>query len=87
MPVFISVMFTSIISSLAHILLKLLTNAVAEENLAKLFFYLADWFAAKTVNHTDDDLVKWAKSVYNDQESLNADKVQAAIPDFISKGN
>lgn len=67
--------------NLVKILMKMLMNAVGEQQLARILFTALNYFAAKTPSTKDDAMVRWAKDLYLNQVELAvevADYTQAS---------
>lgn len=84
---FLKGLITAAAGSLANIFVKILMKGAAEEHLAKLFFFLADFFAKRTANTADDSLVKWAKSIYYDEQELKSHLNEVESASFILAAN
>jgi hypothetical protein len=73
-------MIKLICKALISIIFKIAFNAIAEKELANLLFTLAQHFADKTENKTDDKIVAWAKNLYD-----NSDQVQDEVNQVVNK--
>lgn len=79
----IAFLVTTLAKNLCSIFLKILLNSENEKTLADFMFKIAQNFADKTPNKTDDKIVSWAKSMYENSDHLN-EQVQKIVNENIS---